>query len=133
MTRAMDVKEPGQVQPDERGEASLAAQRWCAQVTFDDRGLVPVIAQDVDSGEVLMVAWTDLLGLQRTLLTGEGTYFSRSRNQQWIKGETSGHYQRVIAVHLDCDRDAVLYRVKQEGPACHTGARSCFDAERWDL
>jgi imidazoleglycerol phosphate synthase cyclase subunit len=107
------------------------AQRWAAQVRFDDRGLVPVVTQDADSGQVLMVAWTDRAGLRRTLITGEGTYFSRSRGEQWIKGATSGHRQTVIAVHLDCDHDAVLYRVRQVGPACHTGERSCFDVTHW--
>jgi len=95
-------------------------------VRFDERGLVPVITQDALSGEVLMLAWADRAALERTLATREGTYFSRSRQSQWVKGATSGHTQRVVSVSLDCDADAVLYRVEQLGPACHTGERSCF-------
>jgi phosphoribosyl-AMP cyclohydrolase len=107
------------------------AARWCDQVNFDANGLVPVIAQDHASGTVLMLAWTDRAGLERTLITGEATYYSRSRAQQWIKGATSGNRQRVVSVRLDCDGDAVLYQVRQSGAACHTGDRSCFDAVHW--
>lgn len=96
-------------------------------VVFDSTGLVPVIAQQWDSGEVLMMAWMDIAALQRTLDTGEATYFSRSRQRQWIKGETSGHHQRVREIRVDCDRDSLLVLVEQVGPACHTGQRSCFD------
>ena len=94
---------------------------------FDDNGLIPAIAQDHESGEVLMLAWMDSAALKHTLDTGRATYFSRSRQQQWIKGETSGNTQRVLAVRLDCDGDTVLLSVDQKGPACHTGQPSCFD------
>jgi phosphoribosyl-AMP cyclohydrolase len=92
-------------------------------------GLVCAVAQARDTGEVLMVAWMDDEALHRTLTTGRATYWSRSRREHWVKGETSGHAQRVLEVRLDCDGDAVLVVVDQTGPACHTGARSCFDAD----
>jgi phosphoribosyl-AMP cyclohydrolase len=95
----------------------------------NDAGLVPAIAQQHDSGQVLMLGWMDDEALARTLATGRATYWSRSRREYWVKGETSGHAQRVVAVRLDCDGDTVLLQVDQEGPACHTGARSCFDAD----
>jgi phosphoribosyl-AMP cyclohydrolase len=90
-------------------------------------GLVAAVVQQHDSGEVLMHAWMDDEALHRTLTTGRGTYWSRSRQALWVKGETSGHTQRVVEVRLDCDGDAVLLRVDQSGPACHTGAATCFD------
>ena len=93
-------------------------------------GLWCAVAQQRGTGEVLMVAWMDDAALHRTLTTREATYFSRSRNQQWIKGETSGHTQRVHEVRLDCDGDTVLLVVDQEGGACHTGDRTCFDADQ---
>jgi phosphoribosyl-AMP cyclohydrolase len=96
------------------------------QANYDSRGLIPAIAQDAETGEVLMLAWMDAAALARTLDTAEATYFSRSRQRQWIKGETSGHTQRVIGVRLDCDGDTVLLEVEQIGPACHTGNRTCF-------
>ena len=99
---------------------------WMDEVTFDARGLVPVVAQEARTGEVLMLAWADRDALARTRETGRAHYFSRSRARMWMKGETSGHVQEVVDVRLDCDGDAVLYRVRQTGPACHTGARSCF-------
>jgi phosphoribosyl-AMP cyclohydrolase len=92
-------------------------------------GLVCAVAQQRGTGEVLMVAWMDDAALHRTLTTREATYFSRSRGQQWIKGETSGHTQRVHEVRLDCDGDTILLVVDQEGAACHTGDRTCFDAD----
>jgi phosphoribosyl-AMP cyclohydrolase / phosphoribosyl-ATP pyrophosphohydrolase len=95
-------------------------------VTFDPAGLVPVIAQDVRSREVLMLAYANREALAQTLETKCGTYYSRSRSALWVKGEQSGNVQHVIAVTLDCDGDAVLYSVEQTGPACHTGERSCF-------
>ena len=97
-------------------------------IQFNNDGLVAAIAQDRESGRVLMMAWMDEAALQRTLQTGEATYFSRSRQQQWIKGETSGHTQRVHEVRVDCDGDTVLLIVDQIGSACHTGAETCFDA-----
>ena len=95
-------------------------------VTWDAQGLAPAVVQDAESGEVLMLAWMNRESLQRTLDTGLATFFSRSRGKLWVKGETSGNTQRVRAVRLDCDRDAILLRVEPAGPACHTGARSCF-------
>lgn len=97
-----------------------------ASLRYDDRGLVPAVAQDAESGEVLMLAWMSEESLLRTLATGRATYWSRSRGELWEKGATSGHVQEVVEVRADCDGDAVLLRVNQTGPACHTGARSCF-------
>ena len=95
----------------------------------NDAGLVPAIAQQHDTGEVLMLGWMDDEALARTLATGRATYWSRSRGEYWVKGDTSGHRQWVKAVRLDCDGDTVLLQVDQEGPACHTGTRTCFDAD----
>jgi phosphoribosyl-AMP cyclohydrolase / phosphoribosyl-ATP pyrophosphohydrolase len=100
--------------------------KWLDEISFDAAGLVPVVAQDVATGEVLMLAYADRDALQRTLATGYAHYFSRSRGKLWKKGETSGHLQRIAEVRTDCDADAVLYRVRQTGPACHTLQRSCF-------
>lgn len=91
-------------------------------------GLVPAVVQDATSGAVLMLAWMDDEALRRTLDTRRGTYWSRSREEYWVKGETSGHIQVVREVRLDCDGDTVLVRVDQTGPACHTGTATCFDA-----
>ncbi|HEU4455179.1 MAG TPA: bifunctional phosphoribosyl-AMP cyclohydrolase/phosphoribosyl-ATP diphosphatase HisIE [Longimicrobium sp.] len=99
---------------------------WIEQVKFDERGLVPVVAQDARTGEVLMLAWANAEALGLTLETGCAHYWSRSRGELWKKGETSGNMQEIDDVRLDCDGDAVLYRVRQTGPACHTGERSCF-------
>lgn len=96
-------------------------------LTRNADALVPAVVQDASSGEVLMMAWMDDAALAATLSTRRGTYFSRSRNQQWVKGETSGNTQYVREVRLDCDGDTLLLRVDQIGPACHTGLRSCFD------
>ena len=95
-------------------------------LTFDPAGLIPAIAQDHRSGEVLMLAWMNAASIAQTLETGRVTYWSRSRNSFWIKGETSGHTQRLIEMRLDCDRDCLLLLVEQTGPACHTNRRSCF-------
>ena len=97
-----------------------------ARLKRDDHGLICAVAQQWDTGEVLMVGWMDDEALHRTLTTGRATYWSRSRREYWVKGETSGHRQWVRAVRLDCDGDALLVLVDQEGPACHTGERSCF-------
>jgi phosphoribosyl-AMP cyclohydrolase len=99
-----------------------------ARVRFNDQGLVPAIAQQWDSGEVLMMAWMNQDALELTLETGKATYFSRSRSKLWVKGETSGNFQAVRELKLDCDGDTILLEVDQLGEACHTGARSCFDA-----
>ena len=93
----------------------------------DADGLVPAVVQQHDSREVLMVGWMDDEALHRTLTTGRSTFWRRSRQEYWVKGETSGHRQRVVEVRLDCDGDTLLVLVDQDGPACHTGARSCFD------
>ncbi len=95
-------------------------------VKFDDKGLVVAIAQDADNGEILMVAYMNRESLERTLDGGEMTYWSRSRGKLWLKGETSGHTQRVVEARIDCDGDALLFKVRQESGACHTGYRSCF-------
>jgi phosphoribosyl-AMP cyclohydrolase len=95
-------------------------------LVFDDRGLIPVVIQDADNGEVLMFAWANRDALERTLAEGRMTYWSRSRKELWRKGDTSGNVQHVEELRVDCDADVVLARVHQEGAACHTGARSCF-------
>ena len=93
-------------------------------------GLVPAVVQDATSGAVLMLGWMDDEALHRTLTTRRGTYWSRSRQEYWVKGETSGHTQAVREVRLDCDGDTILLTVDQVGPACHTGDTTCFDADR---
>lgn len=97
-----------------------------ATLTFTADGLIPAIAQDHASGEVLMMAWMNAASIARTLDSGVVTYWSRSRQAFWAKGETSGHVQRLIEVRVDCDRDCLLLIVDQTGPACHTNRRSCF-------
>ena len=100
---------------------------WLDEVKFNDAGLVPVIAQSKANGRVLMLAWANREALEETVRTGRGVYFSRSRSRLWRKGEESGNVQRITAVRLDCDGDAVLYEVEQVGgTACHTGHESCF-------
>lgn len=93
---------------------------------FNADGLIAAIAQDIDTHEVLMLAWMNEAALRATLETGRATYWSRSRGKIWIKGETSGHTQDVVEIRIDCDQDAVLMKVRQTGGACHTGRRSCF-------
>ena len=100
-----------------------------ARLKRDADGLFPAVAQQHDTGEVLMVGWMDDEALHRTLTTGRATYWSRSRKNYWIKGDTSGHVQHVREVRLDCDGDALLVVVDQVGAACHTGDRTCFDAD----
>ena len=97
-----------------------------ATLRYDANGLIPAVAQDHATGEVLMVAWMNAESIARTLATGHVTYWSRSRAAFWAKGETSGHVQRLVELRLDCDRDTLLVLVDQTGPACHTGRRSCF-------
>ena len=97
-----------------------------ALLRHDPAGLVAAVVQQHDTGEVLMLAWMDDEALRRTLTTGQATYWSRSRSEYWVKGETSGNRQWVREVRVDCDGDALLLRVDQEGAACHTGERSCF-------
>jgi phosphoribosyl-AMP cyclohydrolase len=93
---------------------------------FNDVGLIPAIAQDAETGQVLMMAWMNAQAVQRTLDSGRVTYWSRSRAAFWVKGESSGHTQELVDLRLDCDRDCLLVQVRQTGPACHTNRRSCF-------
>lgn len=95
-------------------------------IRWNERGLVPVIAQDADNGEVLMMAWMNRESLALTLESGRAVYFSRSRNSLWRKGDTSGHTQTLVEMRVDCDADCLLMKVRQVGAACHTGNRSCF-------
>ena len=97
-----------------------------ATLKFDANGLIPAIAQDAENGEVLMMAWMNAASLAQTLATGRVTYWSRSRQELWAKGETSGHIQELVELRVDCDRDCLLMKVRQTGPACHTNRRSCF-------
>ena len=105
---------------------TLSSDAFIGQVRFGENGLVPAIAQDHASGAVLMLAWMNRESLTRTLASGDMTYWSRSRNALWRKGETSGHTQRVVEAWIDCDGDTLLFKVEQTGPACHTGAPTCF-------
>ncbi len=93
------------------------------------KGMIPVVVQDAKSKETLMLAYANRLALEKTLSTGFAHYWSRSRNQLWMKGETSGHTQKIVRVVADCDYDALLYVVEQNGPVCHTGAKTCFHHE----
>ncbi len=93
---------------------------------YDADGLLPVIAQEAETGEVLMLAWMNAEAVRRSLATGRVTYWSRSRQAFWVKGESSGHVQALVEMRVDCDRDCLLVRVRQTGPACHTNRRSCF-------
>ncbi|MDJ0630343.1 MAG: phosphoribosyl-AMP cyclohydrolase [Rhodobacter sp.] len=95
-------------------------------LVYDARGLLPVIAQEASTGEVLMLAWMNAEAVERTLETGRVTYWSRSRATFWVKGETSGHIQELVDLRVDCDRDCLLAVVRQTGPACHTNRKSCF-------
>ncbi|WP_109464478.1 phosphoribosyl-AMP cyclohydrolase [Albibacillus kandeliae] len=97
-----------------------------ATLSYNEAGLIPAIAQDADSGEVLMMAWMNAESVARTLKTGRVTYWSRSRQSFWVKGESSGHLQELVELRVDCDRDCLLVLVNQTGPACHTNRRSCF-------
>ena len=99
---------------------------WLDTLRFDASGLLPVVAQDARTGNVLMLAWASREALERTAATGDAYYWSRSRQVLWCKGDTSGHSQRIVELRVDCDGDAVLYRVDQQGPACHTGTPTCF-------
>ena len=96
------------------------------ELKFDDRGLIPVVTQDCRTDEVLMVAYMNREALNKTLETGKVHYWSRSRNKLWLKGETSGHFQQVRSISIDCDGDSLLVKAEQKGAACHTGHHSCF-------
>ena len=104
----------------------MSQQDILAAIRFDSAGLVPAIAQQHDTGEVLMLAWMNRDAVAETLATGRVCYWSRSRQSLWRKGETSGHVQKLKELRIDCDGDAILLQVEQTGPACHTGERSCF-------
>lgn len=97
-----------------------------SSLCYNDKGLIPAIAQEAATGEVLMMAWMNAEAVARTLDTGRVTYWSRSRQAFWIKGESSGHVQRLVELRVDCDRDCLLVLIEQTGPACHTNRRSCF-------
>ena len=107
-------------------DAPAAIAEVLTAIAFDADGLVPVIAQQHDTGEVLMMAWMNREAIAETLRTGQACYWSRSRNRLWRKGEKSGQSQRLVELRIDCDNDTVLLRVDQTGVACHTGRRSCF-------
>jgi phosphoribosyl-AMP cyclohydrolase len=104
----------------------LSPDEFIKVVHFDENGLVTAVAQDAKDGRVLMVAWMNADALRRTLTSGEVTYWSRSRSEVWRKGATSGHTQRLVEAWVDCDGDTLLLKVEQTGPACHTGAPTCF-------
>jgi phosphoribosyl-AMP cyclohydrolase len=129
--RLAGLREPGMQQngqmPGAVPQSSLAPD-IAARLKRDEHGLFAAVAQQWDTGEVLMVGWMDDEALHRTLTSGRVTYFSRSRGTYWRKGDTSGHTQHVREVRLDCDGDALLVKVDQVGAACHTGDRTCFDA-----
>ena len=97
-----------------------------ATLRYDANWLIPAIAQDAANGDVLMLAWMNAEAVARTLETGRVTYWSRSRQSFWVKGETSGHVQKLVEMRVDCDRDTLLVLIEQTGPACHTNRRSCF-------
>lgn len=107
------------------------------EINFNDNGLVPAIAQEATTGRVLMMAWMNIEALEQTLATGYAHYYSRSRQKQWKKGESSGHVQKIAGIYLDCDGDTLLLKVNQSGPACHTNRESCFyrqmDGDGWKI
>ncbi len=112
------------------------SSKWLNEVKWDEQGLVPAIAQDAQTGEVLMFAWMNREALEKTAESGQAVYWSRSRRKLWHKGEESGHFQKVLEMRTDCDKDVVLLRIEQVGGiACHTGRRSCFfnqlEAKGW--
>ncbi|HBD11684.1 MAG TPA: phosphoribosyl-AMP cyclohydrolase [Porticoccaceae bacterium] len=110
-------------------DQTLPLNKLIDELAFNEQGLMPAIIQDADSDEVLMLAWMNKLSLEQTLATGRMTYWSRSRGELWIKGATSGHWQQMQSLRIDCDGDALLCRVIQQGAACHTGRKSCFYIE----
>src|SRR5947209_5010699 len=128
------MTEPVRSQPlrPQTARPSNLDQKIAARLKRDANGLVPAVIQQYDTGEVLMVGWMDDEALHRTLTTGRTTFWSRSRQEYWVKGESSGNVQWVKSVRLDCDADTVLVQVDQVGVACHTGDRTCFDADQLD-
>jgi phosphoribosyl-AMP cyclohydrolase len=113
----------------DNGPVTTLDPEIAGRLRHNAEGLVPAVVQQHDTGEVLMLAWIDDEALARTLETGRATYWSRSRQEYWVKGDTSGHVQHVREIRLDCDGDTLLVKVDQEGVACHTGDRTCFDAD----
>lgn len=107
-------------------QSQIALDEFVASLKYNDDGLVPAIAQQHDSGEVLMMAWMNDKSIKETLATGQVCYWSRSRQTYWRKGESSGHQQKLVSMRADCDGDTLLLLVDQKGPACHTNRRSCF-------
>jgi phosphoribosyl-AMP cyclohydrolase len=114
------------ISPDQTNAKEKPMQFDPARLKYDANGLIPCIAQDHATGEVLMFAWMNAESVARTLASGAVTYWSRSRGQFWAKGESSGHLQHLVELRIDCDRDCLLALVTQDGPACHTNRRSCF-------
>ncbi|MET7638918.1 phosphoribosyl-AMP cyclohydrolase [Streptomyces sp. NPDC005438] len=131
-TPSEDSSDPVRTPPRE-GQLPSLAPEIAARLKRNEDGLIAAIAQQYDTHEVLMLGWMDDEALRRTLTTGRCTYYSRSRQEYWVKGATSGHTQTVKSVALDCDGDTVLVRVDQTGGACHTGDRTCFDAGQLPL
>lgn len=117
---------PSSFRPESATQTAMDPNVLLSEVSFDDQGLVPAVAQDHESGQVLMLAYMNADTLRRTVETGVMTYWSRSRQEVWVKGQTSGNTQEVRAVHLDCDGDTLVFEVDQNGAACHTGYYSCF-------
>lgn len=107
----------------------ITTDDFMEKLRFNESGLIPAIAQQYDTNEVLMMAWMTKQTVIETIETGRACYWSRSRNAHWRKGDTSGHIQQVHSIHLDCDGDTILLKIDQTGTACHTGARSCFFME----
>lgn len=128
MTETSATADAGNAQPGRSGTGTEAA---LARIRFTDAGLAPAIVQQWDTGEVLMLGWMDAEAFRRTMAEGRVTFWSRSRQEHWRKGDTSGHAQYVKGVALDCDGDTLLVTVDQVGAACHTGTRTCFDADRF--
>jgi len=109
--------------------STLPLNELVNELAFNEQGLIPVMTQDANSNEILMLAWMNKAALKQTLATARMTYWSRSRNELWVKGATSGHWQQLQSLRADCDGDALLCRVIQQGAACHTGRKSCFYIE----
>ena len=112
---------------------SETAANFTSALNFNSAGLIPVVVQDAQSREVLMLAWMNLDAVTQTLETSAATYWSRSRDEIWVKGKTSGNTQEVVTIAYDCDADTILLTVVQHGAACHTGDRTCFDQHRIEL
>ena len=131
--KAQDVNTPKasaiHVSPQDASQPDTSSSAWVAKLRFDEQGLIPAIVQQFDSGEVLMMAWMNAESLSITCQTRETWFWSRSRQTLWHKGATSGNIQKVRTIYSDCDTDCLLLLVDSPGPACHTGARSCFFTE----